>query len=93
MDCRVCFEDVLGSIPVVDIPIHNENALSPELCLSRPRGDCGVIKKTASHGLVLFSMMPRWSYRTEDVAHLTSENLLHGKDNASGRMKCHLERF
>ena len=50
---RIVFvKDILGAIPVMDIPINNQNFANPMFLLSIPCSDCRVIKNAKAHTLV-----------------------------------------
>ena len=46
---RIVPEDFLRAVPVMDVPVDDQNSFNAVLRLSVPRADRGVIKKAKSH--------------------------------------------
>ena len=46
---RIVPEDFLRAVPVMDVPVDDQNTFNAVLRLSVPRADRGVIKKAKSH--------------------------------------------
>ena len=48
---RIIFEDVLGAVAVMKVPVHHQNAAKPQLLLSVADPDGNIVVKAKSAGL------------------------------------------
>ena len=75
----IVFETVLRAIPMVHVPIDNQDTREAILLLHIARGNRHIIEKTEAHRAPRFGMMPRRSHRAEYMLYL----LVHDRIDSS----------
>src|SRR5215471_7721593 len=86
----VCVKRVLGSVAVMVVPVHNQNALRPTFLLDVPGCDGNVVVNAESHPSGRSGMMARRTHRTECVPYSFCEHCIHGVQYTAG---CIFRRF
>lgn len=92
-NCRIILKDMLGTIPVVHVPIKNSNFLHAVPTLGIARTNCNVIEQAEAHRPVTLGMMTRWTNGAERSVDLSFLNSINGRDNRTRRKHCSIERF
>jgi hypothetical protein len=72
----IIVECILGAVAMMNIPIDDEDAVSPVL-LSHPGSDSNAVKETKPHAQLRCRMMARRSDKTEGSAIITPHHCLH----------------
>ena len=85
MDSAVRIEDILRSIAVVHVPIHDQNSRETELFNRVSRRDGNVVKETESHRRRVESMMSWGTNQAEGTPIFSANHLLDGLDSSSRR--------
>ena len=91
MHGRIVPEDVLGAVAVVDVEIHDRDALGAVRRLGVPRGDGGVVEEAEAHRGRDLGVMSGRAGRDEGVADLAAHHLVDREDRASRGAKRGLE--
>ena len=89
---RIVPKNVLGAVAVVDVEIHDRDALGAMRFLRVPGGDGGVVEEAEAHRVCDFGVMSGRAGRDKSVANLAAHHLVDREDRASSRAKRGLER-
>ena len=92
MHGRIVPEDVLGAVAVMDVEIHDRDALGAMRFLRVPRGDGGVVEEAEAHRGRDLGVMSGRAGRDESVASLAAHHLVDREDGAARGAKRGLER-
>ena len=86
----IVVEDGLGSVAVVNVPVHNQDSFELVLPLGVPGRDGDVVEKTESHAAMRQGVVSSRPRRTERIANLARDDGIDGHEHAARRQSCHL---
>ena len=89
---RIVPKNVLGAVAVMDVEIHDCDALGAVRFLRVPRGDGGVVEEAEAHRGRDLGVMSGRAGRDEGVASLAAHHLVDREDRAARGAKRGLER-
>ena len=71
---RIVFEDVLGSVAMMNVPVEDEDTRRGAVGLQCTHSDCHVIEEAETHGARSFRVMSRRPHCGEAAVDLSCEN-------------------
>ena len=91
-DAFAVVKDVLSAIPVVHVPIDDEDAIEVMPGQGMCRGDGHIVEQAEPHRGILEGMMPRRTSQDERSRHSSRQNRIGGGNRRTGRFRRDLER-
>jgi len=86
-------ENVLSSIPVMDVPVHDEDSIQLEFVKGRFGGDGHAVQQTEPHGIPWESMVPRGTDEADCRPVFALQDSVDGIDEASRGKSSHVKRL
>src|SRR5262245_27914819 len=77
-------EDLLRTVPVMNIEVYDQNAIELVSSHCVRRGHCDIAVDAKPHTLRRPGMMSRWPPQTESPAACLVENVRHSRDRGTG---------